>query len=310
MGSVKQLNILLVDDDPIMRKVVAEIIIGNGHLPLMANGYKQALTLLANNKIDLILMDIEMPKVDGFALTTMIRELYTTWIPIIFLSANDSEAYITKGIDAGGDDYITKPVKAIILRAKIRAMARIASMKDELELLNKKLSQLTNIDPLTTVMNRRGLEQCLLNEWSTNQRQQGELSILMIDIDFFKSYNDHHGHQKGDRCLVRFSKVLQSHLSRETDHIARYGGEEFLIILPFTTLEGAKFKAIEILAALKKVAIKHGFSSVAPYLTASIGISSTKLGAKDHHELINQSDIALYQAKENGRNQNYIYQGI
>jgi len=310
MEPVKQLNILLVDDDPIMRKVIAAIIIGNGHLPLMANGYEQALSLLAKNKIDLILMDIEMPKVDGFALTSMIRELYTTWVPIIFLSANDSEEYITKGIDAGGDDYITKPVKATILRAKIRAMARIASMKDELELLNKKLSQLTNIDPLTTVMNRRGLDECLKKEWAVNQRQQGELSVLMIDIDFFKLYNDHYGHQKGDRCLVRFSKVLQSQLIRETDHIARYGGEEFLIILPFTPLKGAKFKADEILLALKKVAIKHGFSNVAPYLTASIGISSTKLGAKDHNELINQSDIALYQAKEHGRNQNYIYQGI
>lgn len=310
MGSMQQLNILLVDDDKVMSKVVAAMIIDNGHLPLVASGYEQALSLLANNKIDLILMDIEMPDVDGFMLTKMIRELYTKWIPIIFLSANDSEQYLEKGIDAGGDDYLTKPVKAIILSAKIRAMARIASMQDELTMLNEKLSQLTNIDPLTTVMNRRALDECLTKEWAISQRQQGELSILMIDIDFFKQYNDHHGHQKGDRCLVRFTKVLQSQLNRETDHIARYGGEEFLIVLPFTPLEGARFKAIEILSALKKVAIKHGFSNAAPYITASIGISSTSLGAGDYHELVNQSDIALYKAKENGRDQSCIFQGI
>ncbi len=310
MGSRQQLNILVVDDDVVMNNVISSIIIDNGHLPLVATGYEQTLSILAENNIDLILMDIEMPDVDGFSLTIMIRELYPNWIPIIFLSANDSEQYLAKGIDAGGDDYLTKPVKPIILTAKIRAMARIASMKDELEFLNDKLFKLTSIDPLTTTMNRRALDECLHSTWLLNQRQQAELSVMMIDIDFFKNYNDNYGHQKGDRCLVRFANILKNQLNRETDHLARYGGEEFVIVLPFTPLEGAQFKAIEILTALKKTPIKHGFSYVAPYLSASIGISSTKLGAKDYHELINQSDIALYKAKEHGRNQSYIFQGI
>ncbi|PCI63491.1 MAG: diguanylate cyclase response regulator [Gammaproteobacteria bacterium] len=307
MGSKQQLNILVVDDDQFMRDVVATMISDNGHLPLVADGYQQALAALSKNKIDLILMDIEMPEVNGFALTSMIREIYNHWIPIIFLSSNDSEEYLSKGIDAGGDDYLTKPVKEVILKAKIRAMARIASMQDELELLNRKLSILSNIDPLTGVMNKRALHNCLNEQWSINRRQKSELSILMVDIDFFKLYNDNYGHQKGDRCLVRFTKVLVSLLNRETDYIARYGGEEFLILLPFTPLEGARFKAKEIMNALEKFAIKHGHSSIAPYVTASIGISSTKLNAKNTDELVNQADIALYKAKESGRKQSYIF---
>jgi diguanylate cyclase (GGDEF)-like protein len=310
MGIKQQLNILLIDDDKLMRKVVAAMITDNGHLPLIASGYKQALATLSSNKVDLILMDIEMPDVDGFMLTSMIREMYSEWIPIIFLSANDSESYLAKGIDAGGDDYLTKPVKTVILAAKIRAMSRIASMQDELELLNKKLSRLTNLDPLTNVMNRRALHDCLLKEWAVSQRQNAELSILMVDIDLFKAYNDNYGHQKGDRCLVRFAKVLLAQLNRKTDHLARYGGEEFLILLPFTPLEGARFKAIEIISALKEVAIKHGFSSVAPHVSASIGISSTLLAAADSDELINQADVALYQAKAMGRNQSAVYEGV
>jgi len=306
----KQLNILLVDDDKFMRGVVAAMITDNGHLPLVADGYQQTLTLLGTHKVDLILMDIEMPEVNGFSLTIMIREMYSNWIPIIFLSANDSENYLSKGIDAGGDDYLTKPVKAVILSAKIRAMARIASMKDELEVLNKKLAKLTNTDALTNVMNRRALDECIQKEWAHSKRQKEELSILMIDIDFFKLYNDNYGHQKGDRCLIRFSKILQKQLSRETDVIARYGGEEFLIILPFTSLEGAKHKAIDIINALKKNAIKHGFSKIATHVTASIGITSTALQAGNVNELISQADIAMYKAKEHGRGQSMAFDTV
>jgi diguanylate cyclase (GGDEF)-like protein len=157
-------------------------------------------------------------------------------------------------------------------------------------------------------MNRRALDQCLQKEWAICKRQDAELSILMIDIDFFKLYNDNYGHQKGDRCLIRFARILSEQLSRDSDYLARYGGEEFIVILPFTPIEGARFKAIEIIKALKLAAIKHGFSTIAPHVTASIGITSTALNAKNVDEIIRQADIAMYKAKELGRNQSFIFE--
>ena len=116
------MNILVVDDNKFIREVVSAMIIDNGHTAITANGHKQALEQLKKDTIDLVLMDIEMPEVDGFELTRMMREQHPQWFPIIFLSSNDSEEYLTKGIDAGADDYLTKPVKQVILNAKIRAM--------------------------------------------------------------------------------------------------------------------------------------------------------------------------------------------
>jgi diguanylate cyclase (GGDEF)-like protein len=238
----------------------------------------------------------------------MIRKKISHWIPIIFLSSNDSEDYLSKGIDCGGDDYLTKPVNEVILNAKIRAMARIALMQSELDDVNQQLAILTNIDPLTQVMNRRGLEEFMTKSWQINYRQRAELSLLMIDIDFFKPYNDNYGHMQGDKCLQEFAKLLLKSINRASDAVVRFGGEEFIIILPFTPISGARFKAQEIIALLKSAAIKHDFSSVAPFITASIGISSTSLHAKDHDELIKQADSALYLAKEKGRNQSILYQ--
>lgn len=255
-------------------------------------------------------MDIEMPEVDGFALTKMMRKEYPKWFPIIFLSSNDSEEYLTQGIDAGADDYLTKPIKQVILSAKLRAMERITKMKGALERANKQLEILSSIDPLTQILNRRGLEEVLASAWQINERQQGELSILMIDIDFFKPYNDNYGHPQGDKCLVQVANTLNETLNRATDSLARYGGEEFIVVLPFTPVEGARFKAKELSLALLRQKIKHEYSSIFPYVTVSIGIATTS--AADHvanaSELIKQADIALYQAKDQGRNRSSVFQ--
>ncbi|MEH6386059.1 MAG: diguanylate cyclase [Colwellia sp.] len=298
------MNILVVDDNKFIREVVSAMIIDSGHIAVIANGHEQAMAALKKESIDLVLMDIEMPEVDGFALTKIMRKEYPQWFPIIFLSSNDSEDYLTKGIDAGADDYLTKPIKQVILSAKIRAMERIAKMKGALERANKQLEILSSIDPLTHILNRRGLEEVLANAWQNNERQQGELSILMIDIDFFKPYNDNYGHPQGDKCLVQVADTFNETLNRSTDSLARYGGEEFMVVLPFTPVDGARFKAKELSLALRSKKIKHQYSSVFPYVTVSIGIATST--ATDHlanaDELIKQADIALYQAKEQGRN--------
>ncbi|TWX52835.1 GGDEF domain-containing protein [Colwellia hornerae] len=304
------MNILVVDDNKFIREVVSAMIIDSGHIAVAANGHVQAMAALNKESIDLVLMDIEMPEVDGFALTKMMRKEYPQWFPIIFLSSNDSEEYLTKGIDAGADDYLTKPIKQVILSAKLRAMERIAKMKGALERANKQLEILSSIDPLTHILNRRGLEEVLASAWQSNERQVGELSILMIDIDFFKPYNDNYGHPQGDKFLVQVANTFNETLNRATDSLARYGGEEFIVVLPFTPVEGARFKAKELSLALLSQKIKHEYSSVFPYVTVSIGIATTTAADQvaNASELIKQADIALYQAKKQGRNRSSVFQ--
>ncbi len=301
------MNILVVDDNNLIRKVVSAIIQENQHSPILADGHIQALEQLEKNDIDLILMDIEMPDVNGFQLTEIIRDTYKKWIPIIFLSSNESESYLARGIDAGGDDYLTKPVKEVILSAKIRAMSRISQMKKELDNANQRLEVLSSIDSLTGLYNRRSLESKLTDAWMANTRMDSELSLLMIDIDSFKSYNDNYGHPKGDECLAKVAEILSSMIKNEADFIARYGGEEFILVLPHTSLEKAITMAASIKQALAEAGIIHEFSDAAPYVTVSIGLSSTVFNANSFGLLIQQADKALYVAKNTGRNKSETY---
>jgi diguanylate cyclase (GGDEF)-like protein len=298
------LNILVIDDSRVMRDIISRMLLASKHQVLVADGYVQALKYLSNNTIDLILMDIEMPVINGYELTAMIRDKFDKWVPIIFLSSNDSEEALVKGIDAGGDDYLTKPVNQVILNAKVRAMGRIVCMQSKLDELNVKLERLSNIDPLTNVFNRRALEQKLKEFWQIQQRNNSELSVLMIDIDYFKNFNDHYGHPEGDICLKRVALILKQQINRSTDFVARYGGEEFVILLPFTNQKNAQCKAQSILEAINLEAIKHEYSSVASHVTVSIGIASTeKQKTSDYKELIKSADMALYTSKNKGRQQ-------
>lgn len=297
------MNILVVDDDRFIRKIVSAVIIEAEHTPIEAANDIEALDALEKGSIDLVLTDVEMPGRNGFELTAEIRKRFSdNWFPIIFLTGSTDEKHYELGINAGGDDYLTKPVSPIILTAKIHAMERIINMKQDLDKANARLERLSSIDPLTKVYNRRYLEKQLLKEWKRSQRHTDEhLSAIMLDIDFFKPYNDNYGHQKGDACLKDVAKTLSQCLHRSHDLLARYGGEEFAIILPETDLKGAQLIAETIIHALEEKAIPHEYSSVAKYITASIGISSTEHGADTPHVLLQQADTALYAAKEAGR---------
>lgn len=302
MGSKYQLTILIVDDNRMMREVINKMLSPLNHNVLISDGYVSALAYLESEKVDLILMDIEMPEVNGFELTQMIRDKYIHWIPIIFLSGNDNELSVEKGINAGGDDYLTKPISQIILHAKVRAMTRIADIQIKLDTLNKKLEKLSTQDPLTKLLNRRALEEKLQVLWLNQKRDNTAISLLMIDIDHFKLFNDNYGHPEGDACLKRFGLMLKRQVNRETDSVARYGGEEFVVLLPFTDEYGAKQIAEKILLCLASEPIKHEFSPTAPFVTASIGIASIKDASIGHKDTLKKADLALYQAKQNGRN--------
>ena len=302
------MRILVVDDTKLIREMVSAIIRHQGYTPVTASGATEALAVLQDGNIDLILMDIEMPEMNGFELTRLIRKLLKHWVPIIFLTGSTEDSHLAEGIDAGGDDYLTKPVNATVLSAKIRAMARIAQMKADLDEVNIKLLQLTQLDPLTEAVNRRGLDESLERAWRIRQRENTELALIFLDIDHFKTYNDNYGHQQGDQCLKLFTGIVQNQLLRPADILARYGGEEFVALLPNTSLAGAEKIAADIISALQQANLPHAFSDTAEYITASLGISSSHLGAKDSHELLKQADKAVYLAKQQGRNRSVTYQ--
>lgn len=304
------MNILVVDDDRFIRNLVSVIIKDAGHTAYTADGDAEAFEILDQGLIDLVLMDVEMPGRNGFDLTSDIRKQFIDhWFPIIFLSGAKDDSYYQQGIDAGGDDYLTKPVSPIILKAKIRAMERIAKMKKELDEANKRLATLSSTDALTQLSNRREMDKQLLKEWKRCHREKFTLSAIMMDIDFFKPYNDNYGHQKGDTCLQGVAKVLAKCVDRSHDLVARYGGEEFAVILPDTPIEGAKAVAEKIIVALKDANIPHEYSSAAEHVTVSMGISSTDFAPLNPKALLKQADAGLYSAKENGRNRFEVYSG-
>lgn len=302
------MNILVVDDDRFIRDLVSVIISDAGHSPFTADGDTQAFEVLDRGLIDLVLMDVEMQGRNGFELTRDIRAKFSDhWFPIIFLSGAKDDGYYQQGIDAGGDDYLTKPVSPIILKAKIRAMERIANMKKDLDEANKRLATLSSTDALTQLSNRREMDKQLLREWKRCHREGLTLSAIMMDIDFFKPYNDNYGHQKGDECLQNVAKLVSKCVDRSHDLVARYGGEEFAIILPDTPIAGTETVAQKIIETLKDAALPHEFSGAAEHVTVSMGISSTTFSPLNPKALLKQADAALYQAKEHGRNHFVIY---
>ncbi|NRA14897.1 MAG: diguanylate cyclase [Oceanospirillaceae bacterium] len=304
------MNILVIDDSKLMRKMVSAIIADAGDQPYVASGAEQALLMLDKKNIELIFMDVEMPKMNGFELTRLIRSKKRSWIPIIFLTASTDDSHLTKGIESGGDDYIMKPINSVVLAAKIKAMARIVNMKKELDTVNRQLLRLTNVDALTGIMNRRGFNESLKRDWKNHTRERKEISMVFLDIDNFKAFNDNYGHQRGDECLKQFSAVINTQLKRPMDTLARYGGEEFVIILPNTTLDGAALIGSYIIDALADAKIEHQYSPVAPYLTASMGITSSRFSAKNENMFIQQADQAVYKAKKQGRNRYSVYEPL
>jgi diguanylate cyclase (GGDEF)-like protein len=302
------MKILLVEDSATLRHAMRSFIVEAGHTPLMARSGEEALQLLENTPVDMIIMDVEMPGLDGFETTRLIREwLGDHWIPIIFVTGRNEDDSYREGIEAGGDDYLIKPVSFTIINAKIRAMARIADMRDQLNKLNGELEALSQLDSLTMIYNRRTFNEQALQLWAQAKRNQQPISALMIDLDHFKLYNDHYGHPAGDSCLKKITQVIKSCLQRSCDLFGRYGGEEFIVLLPETDTQGAYRVAQTINSAIATIAIRHDVSPTEHYVTASIGgASCTRTTGHNLEDLIKHADRALYKAKRSGRNRAWV----
>lgn len=298
------MKILLVEDSATLRFAMRNYILEAGHTPLIAQSGEEALQMLETTPVDMIIMDVEMPGLNGFETTRLIREwLGGHWIPIIFVTGlNEDESY-REGIEAGGDDYLIKPVSAMIIKAKIRAMERITEMRDQLNQLNAELEALSQLDSLTQIYNRRTFNEMAQQQWLLAARQQTPISLLMIDVDHFKLYNDHYGHPAGDLCLKKVTKCLRDCLHRPFDLLGRYGGEEFIALLPETDTVGALRVAQTINTALAELALRHEISPTHHQVTVSIGGACC---ARSHsyslEDLIKRADRALYKAKHTGRN--------
>jgi len=304
------MKILVVDDTKTERLIMTSYLEKLGHEVVTGEDGQDAVEIYKNISPDLILMDVIMPVMDGYESAQRIRNLDNDWIPIIFLSARVSPDDIAAGIDAGGDDYLTKPVDMVVLDAKMKAMQRIAKMRHkllkmsvELEKTNNELQKLVNVDGLTGIANRRYMDQFLRVEFSRSIRYQQPISYILSDIDHFKTYNDHYGHLSGDDCLKIIAKALAAVCKRSTDLVARYGGEEFAIILPNTPIDEAKRIAEKLRKAVEALAIPHQASAVSDVCTLSLGVVTYQAQKGDQVDtLISMADDALYQAKESGRN--------
>lgn len=304
------MKILVVEDSRANRLLLTQHVERFGASVLPAETGEAALETFARMRPDMVLLDVVLPDIDGFVVAQRIRAMEKPgeWTPIIFLSSLSDDASIEKGIAAGGDDYLLKPISEIVLGAKIRAMQRLVLMRSSLLALTRKLDaanqelvRISSSDGLTGVANRRFFDETMALEWRRARRHSNSIAMLMCDIDFFKLFNDTYGHQAGDDCLRKVATAISVNTERPSDMVARYGGEEFVVVLPETTIGGALMVAEKIRQAIRELNIAHD-SSPSGRVTMSIGIASAAPGFDNPpDDLIHAADKALYRAKREGR---------
>lgn len=312
--------VLLVDDQAMVGEMVRRALSGEPNLvfhycPVAGEAMKMAELL----RPTVILQDLLLPDIDGLTLLQNYRENpLTRDIPVIVLSTKEEPAVKRDAFRLGATDYLVKLPDPIELLARIRhhskaylnqiqrdqAYRALHESQQQLVAMNIELQRLNSIDGLTGLANRRHLEEYLSNEWKRAIREQGPVSVMMIDVDEFKKYNDSCGHLAGDEVLKQVAATIRQGIERPADLAARFGGEEFLVVLPNTTLGGARHVAENMRRRLAALEIPHPLSSIAPHVTVSIGLATaTPVQGDAFATLIAQADRALYEAKKAGRNQ-------
>ncbi len=301
---------LVIEDSRTSQAMIAHLLREMDIEPIQAERGLDGLELYSQRRPDLILLDVVLPDIDGFEVARRIRadEGPGEWTPIVFLTGRTSDADLESGIAAGGDDYLVKPLNPIVFAAKVRAMSRIAQMRDklletthQLDQVNRELMRLSAMDGLTGLANRRHFDAMLRSEWERGERCRHPVSLLMCDVDFFKPYNDNYGHLRGDECLRRISSALQFAIRRPCELAARYGGEEFALLLPETSAPQAMEIAETVRSNVERLAIEHGHAPKG-IVSISIGVATRVPNSQLSPErLIALADKALYLAKKSGR---------
>ncbi|MDY7035866.1 MAG: diguanylate cyclase [Thermodesulfobacteriota bacterium] len=297
--------ILIAEDDLVSRKLLEKALIKGGYPVVSVKNGREAFSTLKKQFFPIVITDWLMPEMDGLELCRAIRNHdFPGYIFIILVTARDTSDDIIAGLDAGADDYITKPFKRPELIARLKAGRRILELERSLKTANEKIKVLSITDPLTGTYNRGYLIEHLPHEIARSKRYGHPISLIMCDIDHFKKINDSYGHQAGDRVLKYFVDCLKDVIRDGSDWIVRYGGEEFLIVLPKTGIEGSFQIADRLCSLISSRIFKVEDHKIS--ITASFGVShfypSRKSEKCSLEILIKQADMYLYKAKKEGRN--------
>jgi diguanylate cyclase (GGDEF)-like protein len=296
MTTENKQRILIVDDERINRTVLAAVL-KDEHQVILAKSGEQALERLSiDAEIDLILLDVIMPEMDGYEVLRQIKNSDATKdIPVIFITALNSMGDEEAGLKLGACDYIGKPFSPAIVKARVANLLRFVRQR-------KLLETLAGRDGLTEIPNRRSFDHALAQEIGRSERSNQPFSLALLDIDYFKEFNDQYGHARGDEALKSVARALSEALRRPADLVARYGGEEFALVLPDADIAGGREVAEAAHRAVENLAIRHEASAIADHLTISIGGVTCIGGSTDAAQLITAADRQLYQAKRLGRN--------
>ncbi len=313
-----QTEVLLVEDDEGHAKLLRRAFRGqedrfNIHV---VSGLRAAREYLTEKSPGIVLADLVLP--DGRGMDLLLPKADDLPFPVVVMTSFGDETVAVEAIKLGALDYVVKSNETLeamprIIQRALREWEHIIKQRqveeqlkrlnDQLIEANIKLERLANLDPLTGVANRRNFMETFDKEWKRGCRNELPLALIMIDVDFFKSYNDHYGHQAGDECLKTIASLLIESLARSGDILARYGGEEFMIILPETDIRGTASVAERLRQKIEAAKISHLTSTISDYVTISLGTATmVPSSRKNPDSLIGAADEALYKAKRNGRN--------
>jgi diguanylate cyclase (GGDEF)-like protein len=294
----KKQTILIVDDVTANIDILAELLRPDYKIRAATSGEKALKISFSENPPDLILLDVMMPDTDGYEVCRILKKSSQTKdIPIIFITGKTSIEDEIYGFNLGAVDYVRKPFNSVIVKARVNTHAELKRYHDYLE-------GISYLDGLTGIANRRKFDEYLDITWNFAMREATPISIVLMDIDYFKLFNDHYGHQEGDDCLIQIAQTLAGVATRKTDLVARYGGEEFVCILPNTEKEDAKQIAEKFRRSIMDIQIPDEYSAAGSNVTISIGVATIIPEFNSNCSLlIKASDEALYRAKASGRNQ-------
>ncbi len=311
------MKVLIADDDIVTRTMLRSMLLKRGHEViekedgLSAWEYLLAAQRSSNeDRVQFVVSDWMMPRLDGPSLIARIRQAnFRRYTYIVMLTSRNAVEDTVAGLEAGADDYLTKPFDLNEFRARVAIGERIVSLETRLREANNKLKEMATRDSLTGLLNRRALYDLGSRELSRARRRKSPLSAIMIDLDHFKRINDQHGHLVGDQALRQTADILQVGL-REYDLLGRWGGEEFLMILPSTDTPEAIVVAERLRSEISRLPITTPDGRVIP-IRASFGVARLSQYAADARfdDLVRDADIALYQAKHSGRDQVSLFAG-
>lgn len=297
-------DILLVDDDLTVIQFMAKVLAEAGRLRFAGNG-REALQLAHESVPDLILLDAEMPGMNGFELLKALKsDPVLVDVPVIFITSHAEAAFEVSALQMGAADFVPKPLRSAPVLARVKTHLRLKQLTDDLR-------RAATTDVLTGIANRRRFDESLELEWLRSRRTADGVSLLLVDVDHFKLFNDRYGHPAGDSCLREVAMALYATCQRPADLVARYGGEEFVVLLPQTSLPSALAMAANVLDSVESLGIAHEDSPTAAHVSVSVGIGHYDMSgfAGSHPDPVTAADLvlaadrALYAAKTAGRAQ-------